>query len=306
LRTLFSTRVPASRTISSAAPGRELRPQRLDALLHAVAHRRGAVALALDDVEADGLAPVEEGRRAALRAPGRDRGHGAERHRGAVAGGDRELEEVLGVGEAALEADGALDVGVGHLPHRRREVLRPERADHLIHPHPRRREALRVERDVERRRVGAGDRHLGHARDGAEVAADDLVGDHRELRRVERLRREGERDDRQLVGVEPLHDGLDDLLRQLRALGADGVAHVLRRLVDRLAELELHDHLREAVGARRAQLLEPGDAREAVLEPVDHLALDLLGRRARVGDADEDDRARRCRGTRRCRAGTGR
>jgi hypothetical protein len=34
----------------------------------------------------------------------------------------------------------------------------------------------------------------------------------------------------------------------------------------------------------------PGDAREAVLEPVDHLALDLLGRRARVGDADEDDR----------------
>ena len=50
------------------------------------------------------------------------------------------------------------------------------------------------------------------------------------------------------------------------------------------------DDLREAVGRRRVDLVDAADARELVLDAVDDLALDDVGRRTGIGDADEDDR----------------
>jgi hypothetical protein len=72
-----ATRSPASRTTSMPVPaGRP--PAAREALLHRVGHGRGAVPLRLDDVEADGLAPVEERGAAALRGPDLDARHRAE------------------------------------------------------------------------------------------------------------------------------------------------------------------------------------------------------------------------------------
>ena len=93
-----------------------------------------------------------------------------------------------------------------------------------------------------------------------------------------------------IVRVEPLDDRLEDLLRQLAADGRDRVANILRRLIDGLLEHERDDDLREAIGRRRVDLVDAADARQSILDAVDDLALDDVGRRAGVADADEDDR----------------
>ena len=157
-------------------------------------------------------------------------------------------------------------------------------------PMPVGREIVRPDVDVELRAVAADDVHLRHAGNATQIAADRLIGELRELRRRQGGRRQRDRDDRQRVGIESLNDRLEDLRRQLRPHGRDRVANVLRRLVHVFREDELDDDLREPVGRRRVELVDAADARELVLESRHDLALDDVGRRAGIGDADEDDR----------------
>jgi hypothetical protein len=129
-----------------------------------------------------------------------------------------------------------------------------------------------------------------HAGDSAQLAADLVVRELRQLRHGQARGRERERDDRQIVRVEPLDDRLEDLLRQLAPDRRDGVADVLRRLVHGLLEHEHDDDLREPIRGRRVDLVDPADARQPILDAVHDLALDDIGRGTRVAHADEDDR----------------
>ena len=77
--------------------------------------------------------------------------------------------------------------------------------------------------------------------------------------------------------------------RSLRMPG-DLVADLLRRLLRVLLEHELDDDVAEAVERARRHPVDAADAGDDLLDRLDDLALDDVGRRARIRDGDDDDR----------------
>ncbi len=104
--------------------------------------------------------------------------------------------------------------------------------------------------------------------------------------------RERQREHRLLRGIEPGEHRLLHLGRQVGPLGGDGVADVLRCLLDVLLEVEEDGELRQAVGRAGLGLgpVDPADGGERLLDRVDDLPLHRLGRGAGIEDGDADDR----------------
>ena len=104
------------------------------------------------------------------------------------------------------------------------------------------------------------------------------------------VRRQRQRDDRQVGRIEARQDRLLHLERQLVADLRDLVANVLRRLLQVLLELEDGDDHAEAVQRVRLDLLDAADPGDALLDAIDQLALDALRRRARIRQRHDDHR----------------
>ena len=158
-------------------PRRHALLQRGDPPVNHVGHLSRAVALGLEDLDADGLAAVERGESPALL--------GAVAHLGDLAQPDDlavplrhdQPLEVRGRVEPPLEPDGALLQRAVEPPDRRGQVLRLERLHHLGDA-----DACRLHRDgldLDRQLPfqPAHDAHLGHPGHGAQFA-----DDHRDRR----------------------------------------------------------------------------------------------------------------------------
>ena len=191
-------------------------------------------------------------------------------------------------------------------PDRHRQVLRLQRRDHLADAHAGRLHRDRVDLDGDLALDRPDHDDLRDVADAAQRVGHARVGDLRQLGARQVGRRQRQRDDREVVRIEALEDRLLDLRRQFVADLGDLVANLLHRLGRLLAELELGDDQAEAVERLRVELLEPADARDPLLDRVDDVALDLVGRRAGERQRHRRSRAARSRGTRRLRAGTAR
>ena len=77
--------------------------------------------------------------------------------------------------------------------------------------------------------------------------------------------------------------------RKVVADAGDLVTDFLRRFGRVLFEHELHDDVREAVERVRRHPIDAADPADHFLDRFDHLALDGVGRRARIGDRHDDD-----------------
>ena len=107
------------------------------------------------------------------------------------------------------------------------------------------------------------------------VAAHVLAGLDLGARRLER-----DPQDRLVVVVGLGDGGRLDLARQHAARLGNLVAHVLDRLVEIAAELELDEDLADTGECRRAQAAHPGDGVQVLLEDVGDVLLHALGARA--------------------------
>jgi hypothetical protein len=116
------------------------------------------------------------------------------------------------------------------------------------------------------------------------------VTDEGELRRVQRVRRQTERHDGRVGGIELAQDGLFDFLRQVLTFGADRITDFLRRFLQILRVHELRDDLRVPVAGLAFHLLHPGDGLNRLFDGFEHLALHLLGGGARIDHRGEHDR----------------
>ena len=134
-------------------------------------------------------------------------------------------------------------------------------------------------------------RDLGDVTDATQFVGDAGVGNLGQLRAGQVVRGQRQRHDREVVRVEALEDRLLHLERQLVADLGDLVADLLQRFGRLLAELELGDDHAEAVQRLRVHLLEPADAGDALLDRIDQVALDLVGRRAGERQRHRDRRA---------------
>ena len=103
-----------------------------------------------------------------------------------------------------------------------------------------------------------------------------------------RLRRQHQRHDRQVRRVEPREDRFLHFLRQVVADLRNLVANFLRRLLQILFELEEGDDDAVAVERVGLNLVHAADAGDTLFDAIDDLALDALGRGARVGHRDHD------------------
>ena len=137
---------------------------------------------------------------------------------------------------------------------------------------------------------GADQVHRGHARDAAQPPRDVGIGHAGELRAGEPRRGQRQRHDRPVRRIELREDRLLHLGRQIVADRRNLVADLLRGDLRVLREVELHDDVREAVERARAHPVDAADARDRLLDRIDDLALDDVGRRARVGHRDDHDR----------------
>ena len=155
-------------------------------------------------------------------------------------------------------------------------------------------QARRVEVDAHLAHRQAADVDPGHALDALQPLADDLLAEDRQLARAARL----------ATAAPASTTGWALSLLKRATVGAlasrgkrglhrgDAVAHVLHRAAHVGVERELDARLAAALEAARGDALDAGDAVERLLDRLGHLALDRLGRRARVGDVDEGDRRR--------------
>ena len=182
--------------------GRQRLPDLVDTLADALADFGGAVAVGLDDVDADGVAPVEQRRRARLLGAVDGVGHVAQPNQLAVALGDDDAREIRGRVEPAEQADGALVERAVEPAHRRGQVLRLQRLHDLADADAGRLQRLRLERDGHLALDAADHAHLGDAGDAAQLSRQARVGDAREVAAGQRLGRQRQLDDREVVRVE--------------------------------------------------------------------------------------------------------
>ena len=165
---------------------------------------------------------------------------------------------------------------------RRIHVLGRQAADDLVHAHPERRQARRVEIDRDFALRRPDQLGLGHAGDALQAALDLPVRQRRQLPRRQRLRLDREREDRHRVEVELLDDRFLHPLGQLAPHRVDLGPRLLRDVVDLHLEVELDDDRREPFARDRVDVLHARDRVHRLLDLLAHLALDRLGRRARV------------------------
>ena len=124
----------------------------------------------------------------------------------------------------------------------------------------------------------------------AEPVGQLVFGQARDLGQRLRLRRQRQLHHRLQGGVLAEQHRLAHFQRQLVAHRADGIADLVRRLDQVLVVVEDDDDLRAALVGRGADLVHLRNALQRLLDPVDDLALDGLGRGAGVGDLHHQHR----------------
>jgi hypothetical protein len=134
------------------------------------------------------------------------------------------------------------------------------------------------------------DLHFGDARDPAQPPRDVGVGQPRQLRSGQPLRRQHQRHDRQVRRIEPRQDRLLHLRRQLVPDRGDLVADFLRRLLQVLLELEERDDHAVAIQRVRLDLVDAADARDPFFDAIDNLAFDALRGGAGIRHRHHHDR----------------
>ena len=260
--------------------------QLLNARANFVAHVGSAVTFRLLDVDADGLLVVEERQRARLLRSVAHLGHIAKSRGDTVAFRHHELRELLRVLEASLEADRPFVHRTSHPSNGRGQILEGQRLHDLTDAdagalHPR-----RVELHGEFALHLAAHRHFGDASDRAQFARDRGIGETREFSLAQRRAGQRERDDRSVRIVELLDDRLLHLYRQVRALGGDRIAKILRCFGEILAELELDDDEGEAIERGAVDVLHAANGGDLLLNGIEDFLLHTIGRRARIWNAD--------------------
>ncbi len=131
-------------------------------------------------------------------------------------------------------------------------------------------------------------RHAADALDALQGPYDRVVDEPGKLLLGQRGRLDGIRHDRQAGDIEPLDDRVVDSLRQLSTDPVDRVLDLVRRAVEWDAELELQRGRGTALDDIRDDVLDPGDARDRVLDLLRDLCLELGRRRSGLRDRYRD------------------
>ena len=185
-------------------------------------------------------------RRTRLRSSGRrllHARHVAQPHRVAAGGLERDLVELRHRVEVGARGDAELALLAFDAAGRHLEVLPPQRVFHVLHREPVAGQAVGIDPDAHRVAAVAADLHVGDAGNGLQPRLDDAVDDVGELQRAHRLAGEGQPDRRRGIGLDLGDHRLVDGLGQAAAHAGHAVAHLGRRGVRVLAELEAHRDL---------------------------------------------------------------
>ena len=244
----------------------------------------------LEDVDADGLFVVVRGERTRLFGRVADVGQIAEPDDAALVLRDDELLEVGRRIEPALQPDRALVELPFEPADRRRQVLRLQRLNDLRDADARGLQVARPDLHDQLALDRANEVNGGHAGNATQPPRDVRVGDARQLGAGQTRRRQRQRHDRPVGGIELREDRLLHLRRQLVANLGDLVADLLRRQPRVLREVELDDDVREAVERVRRHLVDAADAGDHLFDRIDDFSLDDVRRRAGIRDRDHDDR----------------
>ena len=214
----------------------------------------------------------------------------AEADRIAVRLAQHDVLELLGRAQIGLGDHGEFARLALDPPGRDLDVLTPERILDVLRRQPVGGEARPVEPDAHRIAPLAEDPHVGHPGQILQPVLDQAVGDVVDLHRRVAIGREGEIDHRLGVGLDLGDDRLVDLVRQLAAHPRDPVAHVVGRGIGVAVEPEAGRDLALLGPADRADVVDPLDAGERLLEHLGDLGFDDVGRGALEGRVDRDHR----------------
>ena len=257
---------------------------------HAIRHARIAFALGPHHGESHHVAPIELGKGPAFLsgigylaqlieahfAPARqrDRGGCEPLH------GRRACKGTDGLFGAANFAPAAGEIGI-----RRAELL-----VHLARRDAEREQPVGIERDPDFALQAADAGHLRHPSHALELARDCVVDEPGKL--FQRHGWSGRRvdDDGQSFHIETLNDRLFDGARKLLADLGHGVLHIVDSAVGIRAQLKLDGRYRRAIGDRRADMLDVGHTRDGIFHALRDLGFQLDRSRARLRDADRDNR----------------
>lgn len=133
------------------------------------------------------------------------------------------------------------------------------------------------------------DRGPAHPLDRQEPPRHDILGQRRQIAPGHPVGRDGDGDDRLLGRVEAQHGGILGPFGEARAHRGQTVAHILGRI--RRAHIEVEDHHHDALPLLRrgADLVDPRDGADRLLDGADHILLDGFGARPRIGHDRRDD-----------------
>src|SRR5690606_3012953 len=277
--------VGADRQLPALGQGR---PDQLKLLAHAVRDRDGVGLRLAHHAEADRLATIRPHDRIVVLDAALDTRDVGQPDRITVDARDHDVAELLGLGQPALGTHGELAHGRLELARRELDVVAPERFLHVVDRELARRHRPPVQPDADGVAALAEDLDLGDAIQGRQAIdheALDVVGD---LGRPHAIAGNADADHRIVVVVALRDPRLVDLVRQIAAHARHRVPHVVGRLVDVPARLELDRGPAAAAPAARADRLNAGDARHRALDDLHDVGIDDLRRRPGIGRAHGD------------------
>src|SRR4029450_9359985 len=269
--------------------GRDLGAEARQLRLHALDHRDRVLAGLAAYLHDDRRHPVEARRRPLLLGPVLGVADVAHADRYAVEGGHHEVVEGAGLGDAAHRPQRRLVEPGGHVAPGQVGILGNEGIAHvgdrdLVGGQP-----IGVDPDADGAGQAAHDTDLADAGRPLATWRHGLVGELGQL--AERaLAGERDGDHRRLVVVELRDDRRQDFARQVADGDGDLVAHVLGGHVDLAIQIERDDDDHRAGPGDRAQLLDPLDRVDLLLELLRDLGLNLLAGGARQLDPHVDGR----------------
>ena len=203
--------------------------------------------------------------------------------------GDHDRLEVGHGGHPAQGPEPLLAPLAREAPARDLHVLPLEGGLHLLDREPVRGEPARIHGDLDLALPLAHQRHGADVLHALERPLDPLVGQLRDLPRGPAAG-DDEGEDGRRVEVELLDDRRLGALRELGEDRGDLLADVLRGPLDVAVEDERDEDLALPLDRRRAQLVDPADRVDDLLDPLGDLALDLLRARPRQARRDRHGR----------------
>jgi hypothetical protein len=271
--------------------GRQPQADRVGRFFQRVAGGHDVGVLRLVDRHADGGVAIDAEQRLALLFAVDHLRHLVEqyRHPGAARHDDR--TEFRHGARAAVDADDRLGRRADDGADRNAQVGLLQRGDHLVDRQAIGAEACRIDADLDLPGHIAAEVDAADPGGALQPAADELLGQQRQLaRRAVAGRQREERDRLVVVGVDALDQRLLDVARKRWAHLRDAVAHLLDAAVQVGIEAEFDEGQVAAFARQRADQLDAGDRVDGFLDRLGDVVLDLLGRGARIVDRHRDQR----------------